>query len=187
MATLTRALLVLAVVAGTMVLNPTSSWACSCQVQETAELVERADTIVDATLVWTSTNGIERTYSLAIDRVFKGKAAQREKVLTQASDAACGLGALETDERYLFFIKGVHLGTMSTTLCSGSGPYDEELADEIVTVIGEEPTGPTELAIPERGPVDPDQIEGTAWYTVVGTAATLAAVIGGLIWLRRKV
>lgn len=185
MATLRRLLLVLAVTVGMLVLTPTPSWACSCASQATSALVERADTIVDGTLVWTSTNGIERTYSLSIDRVFKGKAAQREKVLTQASEAACGLGNLATDERYLFFIQGEHLGTMSTGLCDGSGPYDAALASQVEAITGA-PTGPTELAVPESGPTDPDQIEGTSVVTVVGTTAVIAAVIGGLLWLRRK-
>lgn len=185
MATLSRFLLVLTVTVGMLVLTPTPSWACSCAGQSTAQHVKRADTIVDGTLVWTSTNGMERTYSLAVDRVFKGKAAQREKVLTQAREAACGLGELATGERYLFFIKGVHLGQMSTGLCNGSGPYNARVAAEIEAITGA-PTGPTELSAPQSGPIDQDPIEGTAWYTVVGTTFVLAAVIGGLIWLRRK-
>ncbi len=185
MSTLRRFLLVLAVTVGMLVLTPTTSWACSCAGQSTAEYVERADTIVDGTLVWTSTNGIERTYGLRIDRVFKGKAAQREKVLTQASDAACGLGELATDERYLFFIKGQHLGTMSVDLCNGSSAYDAVRAAEIEAITGA-PTGPTELVAPKTGAIDQDPIEGTPWYTVVGTTFVLAAVIGGLIWLRRR-
>lgn len=186
MSSLRRMLLVLTVVVGTLVLTSPPSWACSCASQTTAQYVERADTIVDATVVWTSTNGLERTYSLEIDRVFKGSAAAREKVLTNASDAACGLGQLATDERYLFFIQGEHLGTMSAGLCSGTGLYDAAVAAEVEAVTGA-PGPPTELAVPESGPVDPDQIEGTAWYTVVGTTAVIAAVIGGLVWLRRKV
>ncbi len=185
MSRVTRMLLVLAVSVGMLVLTPTRSWACSCAVQTTAQYVERADTIVAGTLVWTSTNGLERTYSLQVEDVFKGSAAAREKVLTNASEAACGLGLLTTDERYLFFIKGQHLGTMSSGLCSGTGPYDAARAAEVEAITGT-PTGPTEIAVPESGPIDPDQIEGTAWYTVVGTGLTLAAVLGGLIWLRRK-
>jgi hypothetical protein len=180
-----RMVLVLAVTAGMLVLTPTTSWACSCAQQETVAHVARADTIVDGTLVWSSTNGIERTYSLQIDQVFKGKAAAREKVLTPASDAACGLGQLATDERYLFFITGEHLGTMSSGLCSGTAPYDAALASEIEAVTGD-PTGPTELAVPETGPVDNDPIEGTSVITVIGTTLVVAAVIGGLVWLRRK-
>jgi len=185
MSTVSRMLLVLAVAVGMLVLTPTTSWACSCAVQSTAEYVGRADTIVDATLVWTSTNGLERTYSLQVDKVFKGSAAAREKVLTNASDAACGLGLLATDERYLFFIKGEHLGQMSSGLCGGTGPYDAARAAEIEAITGS-PKGPTELAVPESGPVDPDQIEGTPWYTVVGTGLVVAAVLGGLVWMRRK-
>jgi len=185
MSTVSRMLLVLAVAVGMLVLTPTTSWACSCAVEPTAQYVGRADTIVDATLVWTSTNGLERTYSLQVDKVYKGSAAAREKVLTNASDAACGLGLLATDERYLFFIKGEHLGQMSSGLCSGTGPYDAARAAEIEAITGA-PKGPTELAVPESGPVDPDQIEGTSWYTVVGTGLVVAAVLGGLVWLRRK-
>lgn len=186
MSTVRRTLMVLAIAVGMLVLTPTASWSCSCAVQETAVQVKRADTVVDATVVWVATNGIERTYSLKIDQVYKGKAAEFEKVQTPASEAACGLGSLAPEERYLFFITGEHLGQMSSGLCSGTAPYAAGLAAEIEAVTGP-PSGPTELAVQPTGPVDEDQIEGTAWYTVVGTALTLAAVIGGLIWLRRKV
>lgn len=185
MVMLSRVLMVLAVSVGMLVLTPSASWACSCAQQSVAAQVDRADTVVDAVVRWTSTNGIERTYSLEIDQVYKGRAAQFEKVLTPASEAACGLGDLATDERYLVFIQGVHLGTMSADLCSGTSPYGAGLAGDIEAVTGP-PTGPTELVVPQEGALDPDQIEGTAWYTVVGTAAVLAAVLGGLIWLRRR-
>jgi hypothetical protein len=181
-----KLLLVLAVSAGILVLTPQSSWACSCAISTTAQQVERAGTVVDATLDWVATNGITTTYSVKVSKVYKGKAAEREKLVGSASAASCGLGSLATDQRYLFFIDGKHPGQMRVSLCSGTVPYDAALAAKVQAVTGEDPTGPFATPGSKPGAVDEDPINGTAWYTVVITGLVLAGVLGGLIWVRRK-
>jgi hypothetical protein len=179
-----RTLFVLAIAAGMLVLTPTASWACSCASIPAAAQVKHAETVVDGTLEWVANNGIESTYSVRVDKVYKGKAAEREKLIGPASEAACGLGELATDKRYLFFIDGVHPGQMKVGLCGGSVPYDARLAATIESVTG--PPGGPAVAPVVRGPVDEDPIEGTRWYTVVGTALVVGLVLGGLLWYARR-
>lgn len=180
-----KLLFVLALTTGMLVLTPSTSWACSCSGGTTAEQVKSAETVLDGTVAWVAGNGITRTYSVQVAKVFKGKAGEREKLVTPADGAMCGLGGLATNKRYLFFIQGEHPGLMQVTSCGGSTPYDAALAAKIQAITGE-PTGPFATPGSRRGAVDEDPINGTAWYTVVGTGAIVALVLGGLILLRRK-
>ena len=182
-----RLLFVLAVTAGILVLTPSASWACSCAGSTTAQQVQRAGTVVEGTLKWVATNGISTTYNVEVAKVFKGKAAEREKLVGSANEASCGIGSLATDRRYLIFIDGTHPGQMKVSLCGGGAvPYDAALAAEIQAATGEEPTGPFATPGLEPGAVDEDPIDGTAWYTILITVAVLGAVLGGLVWFRRK-
>jgi len=181
-----KVLVVLAVCAGMLVLTPQASWACSCAMMSTAQKVHGAGTIVDGTLDWEATNGITTTYSVVVSKVYKGKAAEREKVVGSANEASCGLGSLATDERYLFFVEGRHPGKLTASLCGGTTRYDAALAAQIQRVTGEEPTGPFATPGSRPGAVDEDPIAGTAWYTALGTGAVLAAVLGALVLFRRR-
>jgi len=170
-----------------LVLTPQTSWACSCAFTTTAQKVHQADTIVDATLDWEATNQITTTYSVKVAQVYKGKAAEREKLVGSAQESACGLGSLTTDKRYLIYIDGKHPGSMGVSVCAGGAvPYDAALAAKIRALTGEDPTGPFATPGSRPGPVDETPIHGTAWYTVVITGLVLAGVLGGLVWLRRK-
>lgn len=182
---MSRFLLVVGMIAGLLFLTPTAAIACSCAEAGVAAQVKRADTIVDATLAWRSGNGVETTYGIEVAEVYKGKAATQEKLRTPADGAACGLGDLATEERYLFFIRGEHPGEMRVDLCGGSTAYTAALAQQVAAITGE-PTGPY-VAPPVRpGPKDEDQIEGTSVGTILGTGAVIALVIGGLVLLRRR-
>jgi len=182
-----KVLFILAMTAGVLVLTPQTSWACSCASSSTAQKVHDAGTVVDATLDWVATNQITTTYSVTVSKVYKGKAAEREKLVGNAQESACGLGSLATDQRYLIFIDGRHPGAMRVSLCGGGAvPYDAALAARIQAITGEEPTGPFATPGSSPGPVDETPIHGTPWYTVVITGLVLAGVLGGLVWLRRK-
>ncbi|RNL81403.1 hypothetical protein [Nocardioides marmorisolisilvae] len=181
-----RLLFVLAVTAGMLVLTPQTSWACSCVSMTTAELVKNAGTVVDAKVDWVATNGITTTYSVKVSQVYKGKAAEKEKLTGAAQESACGLGSLVTDKRYLIYIHGKHPGAMGVSTCSGGAvPYDAALASRIEKITGEPPTGPYATPGSRPGAVDEDPIAGTAWYTVVITGLIVAGALGFLIWIRR--
>ena len=182
-----RLLFVLALTVGMLVLTPGTSWACSCVMRTTAQQVHSAGTVVDGTVNWVASNGITTTYSVKVSKVFKGKAAEKEKLVGAAQESACGLGSLITDKRYLFFIAGEHPGRMSVSRCAGGAvAYDEALAAKIVSITGEEPTGPFATPGSKPGAVDEDPISGTAWYTVVGTGVVVAGVLAALLYLARR-
>ena len=177
-----RLLFVLAVTAGMLVLTPQTSWACSCAVSSTAQQVHAAGTVVDGTLDWVATNSITTTYSVKVSKVFKGRAAAREKLVGSANAASCGLGSLATRKRYLFFIEGKHPGKMSVSLCGGTTRYDATLAAKIQRVTGRAPTGPS--ATP-GSKVTADDDGGRGPWLVVG-AATALAILAALVLLARR-
>jgi hypothetical protein len=179
-----RAFLVLVVAAGIVALLPGNAWACSCRTTDTTAQVRRAGTVVDGTVEWVANNGMESTYSVKVDQVFKGKAAAREKLVGPASEASCGLGTLVADERYLFFIDGVHPGQMKVDLCGGSARYDAATAAAVQAVTGA-PGGPVP-APAVRSVTDKDPDAGTRWFTVGGSALVVALVLGGLLWFARR-
>jgi hypothetical protein len=163
-----RLLLVLTVAAGMLVLTPQPSWACSCAMADPATHAQRADTIIAGTLDWTSTNGLERAYQVEVDQVFKGTAVAKEKLTTKAAEASCGLGALATGRRYLFFVRGTHGGAMRVDLCGGSQEYSDALAAQV-----QQATGP---------PRQPDPLPTSGTFQLNGddrTLPTIAGIVGG--------
>ncbi|MCW2753646.1 MAG: hypothetical protein JWQ32_1057 [Marmoricola sp.] len=176
-----RLVLVLAVTAGMLVLSPGPSWACSCVSGTTADHVKRAETILDGTLEWTSSNGLTTTYGVQVEDVFKGRAGVREKLLSPANAATCGLGDLATNERYVFFVTGIHPGVMQVTSCGGSAPYAAALAAQVRAA-----TGPPGRPIPEPVAVVSGHGSGHRWAWITGVLVIGAAVTGALTWSRRR-
>jgi hypothetical protein len=127
---------------------------------------------------------MESTYSVSVDQVFKGKAAAREKLISPADEAACGLGSLATNERYLFFIQGVHPGRMKVNVCNGSAPYDARTAAAVEAVTGA-PGGPIKPPVVST-PIDKDPDTGTSWLPVIGSSLAVGLVLGGLLLLARR-
>src|SRR4029078_7486266 len=97
----------------------------------TPQQVDRAGTVASGTVAWTATDGQTRTYQVDVDSVYKGSAAEAEKLTTNANEASCGLADLATGRRYLFFIDGVHPGAMRVGLCGGTAAYADALARKV--------------------------------------------------------
>jgi hypothetical protein len=179
-----RSALALAVTLGLLVLTPSPSWACSCAMATTAQHVAQAGTVATGTVAWTATDGQTRTYQVTVDRVYKGAAATSEKLLTQESEAACGLADLATGKRYVFFIDGEHPGTMRVGLCGGTTAYDDAVVREVEAV-----TGPPDK--PERAPADTagDKTSGdhtALTVALVGGAVLLVVAGAGAVGVRRR-
>ena len=179
-----RSWLVLAVTLGLLVLTPTPSWACSCAMATTAQHVAQAGTVATGTVAWTATDGQTRTYQVDVDHVFKGSAATTEKLVTHDDEAACGLASLATGKRYVFFIDGVHPGTMQVGLCGGTTAYDEAVVRQVEAATGppDRPLGP-----PRDASVDDGSGDRTAVRVALGVGAVLllGAVIGA-VGVRRR-
>jgi hypothetical protein len=180
-----RLLVVIGLVGGMLLLTPGAALACSCATSSVAQQVRSAETIVDADLDWKATNGVETTYGIKVRTVFKGKAAQDEKLLSNLNEASCGLGDLATKERYLFFVDGEHPGQLKAGLCGGTTGYTPALAAQIEKITGA-PTGPYVTPPTKPGPSDQDPIAGTSIWTILGTTAVIVVVLGGLMYLRKR-
>ncbi len=174
-------LVVLGTCAGLVLLSPSVALACSCAQTSVGDQVDRADTVVGGTLDWTSTNGIDRTYSLKIDEVYKGLAGVREKIVSPDSEASCGLGDLATGDRYLFFIHGRHPGRMTADLCGGSTAY----TDDVVLAVQAKTKGPFE-PLPVFGDTPPPEAHGADKVRVVGIGAFVVAFAAGAVVLVRR-
>lgn len=176
-----RLLVVLLLAAGMVLVNPNVALACSCVQRTTAQHLDDADTVVVGTLAWDSDNGLDRTFSVSVSEVYKGKAGLREKVHTAADEASCGLGDLAGDKEYIFFLRGTHPGRMTVDQCSGTQQYDS-------TVVGEvqrRTKGPFEPMPTYVTDVEPSS--GPDRIRVVGIGViVLALAAGGVLVLRRR-
>ena len=179
---MTRIVLATAVVFGVLVLTPSPSWACSCALGTTAQQAKRAVTVAAGTVAWTATDGQTRTYKVEFDSVYKGAAAESEKLRTAANEAACGVSDLATGRRYLFFVDGQHPGAMRIGLCGGTTPYDEALAQKIQSVAG--PPGKPLAARTVDAPADDER--GRTVTIALGAAALLLVAMGAAFAMRRR-
>jgi hypothetical protein len=177
-----RWILAVAIAFGLLVLTPSPSWACSCAITKPAQQAEAAVTIASGTVDWTASDGQTRTYKVDFDAVYKGSAAESEKLSTAASEAACGVGDLAPGRRYLFFIDGEHPGTMRIGLCGGTTAYDDRLAGQVQAVTG--PPGKPVSA--PRPSASTDDNRGRTVAVGVGAAAVLALTTGAAFVLRRR-
>ena len=179
---MTRIALAVAVAFGMLVLTPSPSWACSCALGTTAQQVKRAATVAAGTVDWTATDGQTRTFRVEFDAVYKGAAAESEKLTTAASDAACGVGDLATGQRYLFFIDGQHPGAMRIGLCGGTTPYDDALAQKVESVAG--PPGKPLVARTVDAPVEGER--GRTVAIALGAGALLVIATTAAFVMRRR-
>lgn len=179
-----RFFLALTVTLGMLVLTPSPSWACSCAIMSTAQQVAQAGTVASGTVGWTATDGQKRTYQVEIDQVYKGAAGSSEKLVTQASEAACGLADLAPGKRYLFFIDGVHPGSMRVGLCGGTTAYDAATARQVEAITG--PPGKPLAPAPGESTQRPSGDHTTLVVALsVGALLLLVAVVGA-VGVRRR-
>lgn len=168
-----RVLLVVALLGGLIFLTPTAALACSCVQRTTAAEVKRADTIVEATLAWTTSNGVDATYGVDVEQVYKGKAATFEKLRTGPNAALCGLGDPVPERRYVFFLQGEHPGQMQVEACGGSALSNQALLSAVQAATGD-PTAPVAAPAPTAA----------AGHTGLGFVGWTLVVLGvGLIVL----
>lgn len=175
-----RALVVLLVAGGMVLVSPSAALACSC-VQLTAEQhAKDADTVAIGTVQWVADNGIEKSYSVSFTEVYKGMAGLQEKIVTASDEASCGLADLAVDKKYIFFLEGKHPGRMRANLCGGTTAYDVATLDAVESVAGppKEPF-PSFASGPEASGTDPVRVIGIG-------ALVLAGVVAIVLVLRRR-
>ena len=180
-ASFVRALAVLLVAGGMVLVSPSVALACSC-VELTAEQhAKDADTVAIGTVQWVADNGIEKSYSVSFTQVYKGMAGLQEKIVTASDEASCGLADLAVDKKYIFFLEGKHPGRMRASLCGGTTAYDVATLDAVERVAGppKEPF-PSFASGPEASGTDPVRVIGIG-------AIVVAGVVAIVLVLRRRV
>ncbi len=177
-----RLLVVLLLAAGMVLVNPSVALACSCVRLSAEQLTKEADTVAVGTVQWTSTNGIDRTYGVSFDQVYKGIAGLREKILTPSQESACGLGELATNEQYIFFLDGKHPGQMRATSCTGTTKLDVATLDAVESVTGS-PVEP--FSSFDSGPAVPADSVDPVRAVGIG-AIVLAALFGAAVLIRQR-
>jgi len=113
---------------GLMVLLPTPpAFACSCASSTPEEALTRSDAVFSGKVIARHdpkagarlrSTADPIVWTFAVDRVFKGKVATQQKVISPASDASCGI-AFKLGTRYQVYARrsGKNL---TTFLCSGT-------------------------------------------------------------------
>lgn len=187
-----RALLgVLAVWALVALLPMSAAQACSCKPLTFDEAVESADLIAEVRVerVEDEDGGGPTTYSVLVDRIWKGEASRRILFATSEETTACGLGRLEVGETFITWAHETseHEETdadYSAAWCSL--PMDGGGEAELTAALGE----PRDLTDQEAPPL-PWKAPGPIVVAIaVGAGATalgIAAIaVVGVLVLRRQ-
>jgi hypothetical protein len=171
----------MAVVAGAQ-----PAWACSCVPADFGAQTARADVIFSGRVVgggrpggFLSSSADPTIWTVAVDRVYKGQAQERQEVVTAESEASCGYE----------FVVGRHY----LVLAQHSDSSDSELVTNLCSgtrLVNQRPV-PASLGPGTRpvvnGGVDGDAgVAGRAVAIGAGVAGGVALLLLGLTILRRR-
>lgn len=200
-----RVLLVLALLAGTLVITAGPAAACSCARLTPRQRVAEAAAVFTATatevrLIEPVDHGGKVTATLRADQVYKGEVGRVAEVSTRAQGPACGF-PFRTGERYLIFA-GADGDALTTSSCSGNltvpaGDRPLRLAGDahgitrgLLAALGTPRLPPTHppftswSAGPGRRPAAGGPADGPL---LLGLAALAAAgLVAGLVSARRR-
>jgi hypothetical protein len=159
--------------------SPTPAYACSCVTDSEPELIRNAGVIFTGTVTGDRSLGSTRTYTFAVDRVYRGQVLTTQTVKTPSRSPACGL-ELSTAGPHLV-LGYLENGVLWANSCGGTraGTAPASLG------VGEVP-----LPYPASPPTDPATEEDPRngrWVPLVAfiLALTTAAVVG-LSLVRRR-
>ena len=142
---------------------PPPAYACGC-IYDNADPVhlDHAEVIFTGTVVGERSLGYNRTYTFAVDKVYKGSAYAEQRVQTASQGSACGL---DLDGSGPFLVLGGYApnGVMLANSCGGTtdAPAPAEL-------------GPGWL--PQPG-AEPPNASGVIWPAVGGLLVVTAAAL----------
>lgn len=185
-----------------VVLGAPPSFACSCANVSTPEYVDGADAVFTGTVVdkqpppkrpvMSSTDPV--TYTLDVERTFKGDLSDPLPVLSAVSGASCGLEGVRVGGRYVVFAAQGRGGALWASLCGGTAPWSADLEADVVAAAGPGAAPVAEPAEPAEPAASPDDMaagtetrpaEGGFLAVPVALAAGLGLVLlAGALWLR---
>jgi hypothetical protein len=188
-----RLIFVAAIGTGMLVIGGAgTALACSCAMAGAADYVDYADVVVTGTLTNIElppegpviSSGDPVTYTVQVERTFKGD-PQSELTFTSARDgASCGLEGMQIDRRYTFFLNAGDGDRLFGSLCSGTRPASEPFDAKLARV-----AGPPVEAVADPTPRDPSAEaagDGSGPLWVYAALGGVAALVGGAdVWRRR--
>lgn len=169
-----------------VVVTAAPSSACSCAGADTAGYVDRADVVLVGVVTDRQgpplrpvmSSGDPATYTVEVDRVFKGEARPTTYVLSADSGASCGLEGIEEGGRYVVFAdrSGDELWA---SLCGGTAAADPALVAEVEAV-----TGPALDPDPDAEPTVRPTVGAGLAVPVAAASGLALLLLGGVLWLR---
>ena len=194
---------------GVIAFAPTPAYACSCVGGTAPDFVDGADVVVTGTMEERDEPAVGDssadpvTYTISVDRVYKGTATPAQAVLTPMSGASCGLENIKLGERYVVFgsyqsLMGEPSDDLWATLCGGTDRATPEYVAAVEEAAGEgaPPSSEGDTAS-DPGPDGDQSSDGNLAgddqpaQPAVPLAAPMALASGGalivltgLLWLR---
>lgn len=173
-----------------VVLTAPPSFACSCAGASTAGYVDQADAVVTGTIAGKElpprrpvmSSGDPVTYTVEVERTFKGDVPDPAEVLSAVSGASCGLEGVGVGERYVLFATAGRGGELWAGLCGGTAPWSAELEAEVVAAAGPGTAVPPTAST--AGTETPAAEGGFLAVPVALAAGAGLVLLGAVLWLR---
>ena len=199
---LSQAMLVLTMLLVGMIFSTGTAQACSCAAGSPQQHFRGADAVFTGEIVDRSgqrridygqaSGPGEFTYTVAVDRVFKGEVAETQEFVSGTDGASCGVVFPQDGSIMVFgqIVKGQSGGQgeapqYSTNLCSGS-----QTTSTAPTGFGDGSPPPTSAGYEGSTQTDPDEDMGQSavpnWALVAGAALLVALALGGVLLVARR-
>lgn len=135
-----RLLALVLVTLGCVALTAPPAYACPRPVRPLPAQLEAAGSVFSGTVTavtGTPGTGTEPvTYTVAVDRVFKGEVQAQTRVVSPATVARCGLQGVERRRTYLFVTSGTGAESLDATSELGTRRLSAQVRKQVIDTLG---------------------------------------------------
>lgn len=176
-----------------VVLTQVPAHACTCKDSNLNQNVERADAVFTGTVTAVQRPPDENSRVIMIlaeaDRSWRGNVPAKVELTTPSTAAACGVGNLKTDKKYLFFAQSDN-AQLTIDSCGGTTAFTAELGNDVTKLLGEAedpaaagdpPSDPPDPPAADREVIDDSEPVGFMRIAAPGGAMIIVGVLGLLV------